>query len=393
MHYSQSGILEKCHPKTRVDLLSQIQNWASEPLSKPILWLHGKAGTGKSTISWTIAEWLTSQESLVSLGASFFFRRGESGRNSAERFFPTIIRQLVTKIFGLDVLVARAIESDPLLFSKAPAEQFRRLMLRPLQDLTVAGAHQPTLVVVVDALDECEDKTEIRTILELWPQLSQVTVVRLRLFLTSRPECDVRLSFQDMSINMFRAIDLVDAVPLNTIQYDLFTYLSDSLCSVREEYNRRHLGQYILSHEWPDCETIQQLVSIAVPLFIVAATICRFVGDYEFDPQESLEVIVRDRATGQMTPMESTYLPVLNHLTTKSREENRRDKLYHEFRTVVGSILLLAEPLSVSSLSTLLSMPIPSINRRITPLHSVLLVPSDCYAPIRTLHLSFAEFL
>ncbi|KAK5087251.1 hypothetical protein LTR70_007380 [Exophiala xenobiotica] len=63
-----------CHPATRIDLLHSIQNWARQPDRKRIFWLNGMAGTGKSTISWTIAQWLTDQapSGVVDLGGSFF---------------------------------------------------------------------------------------------------------------------------------------------------------------------------------------------------------------------------------------------------------------------------------------------------------------------------------
>jgi shikimate kinase len=43
------------------------------PSQKSIFWLKGMAGTGKSTISWTVAE---SLKNTNYLGASFFFKRG-----------------------------------------------------------------------------------------------------------------------------------------------------------------------------------------------------------------------------------------------------------------------------------------------------------------------------
>jgi hypothetical protein len=329
------------------------------------------------------------------LGASFFFKRGEGDRGSARRFFPTIIRQLVRVIPGLGALVTRAVKSYPFIFDNAPAEQFRRLMLQPLQDLTVSNVQQSTLFVVVDALDECEKEDDVRAILELWSQLSQLTSVRLRLFLTSRPELAIRLEFAQMSVDRFRDIDLVDAVPSNTIQNDLSVYLNDSFCSIRENHNRLLQGTVMLSTDWADRGKIQQLVEMAVPLFIVAATICRFVGDLSFDPHERLEKILQNRSIGQMSQMELTYRPVLDYLTDQSRDEESRKDLCHDFHAVVGSIVVLAEPLSVSSLAILLGRSPQSIVRRLVPLHSVLRIPADpnCDAPIRTLHLSFAEFL
>jgi tRNA A37 threonylcarbamoyladenosine biosynthesis protein TsaE len=69
------------------ELLQQIAEWAESPDGKCIYWLEGMAGTGKSTISRTIA-----RDFQVSglLGASFFFKRGEADRSNAKRLFSTI---------------------------------------------------------------------------------------------------------------------------------------------------------------------------------------------------------------------------------------------------------------------------------------------------------------
>ncbi|KAJ5443122.1 hypothetical protein N7445_004235 [Penicillium cf. griseofulvum] len=61
---------DECLPGTRIELLRHIAEWAVSPHGKPILWLHGMAGTGKSTISRSVAKSLK-QDKL--LGASFFF--------------------------------------------------------------------------------------------------------------------------------------------------------------------------------------------------------------------------------------------------------------------------------------------------------------------------------
>lgn len=384
-----------CHPATRTDLLAHVRRWTQLPDGKSIFWLYGGAGTGKSTLSWTFCQWLADQRGIrgVKLGASFFFKRGESDRGSGNRFFPTIIGQLIAKIPGVDVLVANVIESDPFIFDKAIAEQFRRLVLQPLQDASINGANIGTLIVVVDALDECENDKDIRLILELWSQLFKVTNVDLRLFLTSRYEPSIWPAFQNMSVDMFQDIDLVDAVPLNTIRHDLSVFLIDSLGAIRKDYNDRLQGTFTLQSDWADCENIRQLVEMAVPLFIVAATVCRFIGDLRYNPQERLQKILQSRTVGHMSQMELTYRPVLEHLTDQTGDDESQEELCRDFRRLVGSIVVLAEPLSKKSLVTLLQMPLQSIAQQLVPLHSVLQIPADQDTPIRTLHLSFAEFL
>lgn len=64
-----------CHPDTRVALLKEIYKWADNPDGDCIFWLQGMAGTGKSTISRTVAHRLAERGEL---GASFFKREARA---------------------------------------------------------------------------------------------------------------------------------------------------------------------------------------------------------------------------------------------------------------------------------------------------------------------------
>jgi hypothetical protein len=132
---------------------------------------------------------------------------------------------------------------------------------------------------------------------------------------------------------------------------------------------------------------------MAVPLFIVTATMYRFVGDFNWDPQERLKTILSFQGIGQMSQMEQTYLPVLKQLSATLSDTRDAERLYVEFRMVVESIVTLAEPLSVTSLTALLNVSPDTISLRLLPLYSILRVPADFKTPIRTLYLSFSEFL
>lgn len=390
--YEDDQIL--CHPATRVDLLHQIQDWAQKSDSKSIFWLNGMAGTGKSTISRTLAEWLTGQgrHEAVDLGASFFFKRGEGDRGSASRFFPTITRQLVLKIPGLDTRVADVISSDPLVFAKSLGEHFDKLIFQPLRTVNLTAGGCSTFIVVVDALDECEKERDIKAILDLWSRLPQIRTIRLKLFLTSRPHLPVRMGFKKMNVDTHQDLVLHDEVPRATIQHDIFVFLKDAFLKIQKNYNEDPSGAQ-LDPDWPGDKVIQALVDMAVPLFIVAATVVRYVGDPNFIPEDQLKNILHFRKIGQLEQMEQTYLPVLTQLPATLSDIGDKERLYQEFQEIVGSIITLAEPLSVASLAVLLNIVQQTIVHRLRPLHSVLRVPTDPKTPVRTLHLSVSEFL
>ncbi|KAG8958558.1 hypothetical protein FRC03_009018 [Tulasnella sp. 419] len=81
-----------CLENTRTALLEHIFEWIQDSrAAQKIFWLHGLAGTGKSTIAHTVARNLDDKGRL---GASFFFSRDEVDRRSPLRVLPTIAHQL-----------------------------------------------------------------------------------------------------------------------------------------------------------------------------------------------------------------------------------------------------------------------------------------------------------
>lgn len=338
-----------CHPATRLELLHKIHDWARHPRSKSIFWLSGMAGTGKSTISRPVAEWVAGQGRLdgVDLGASFFFKRGEGDRGSASQFFPTITRELVLKVPGLDAFVAEVITQDSLIFDKALGEQFDKLIYQPLHQVKLATNNPSIFIVVVDALDECEKEQDVKAIIDLWSRLAHLTTVRLKLFLTSRPELPIQLDFKNISTAVHQDMVLQDVVPQTTIQHDILVFLEHEFGKIRKIYNLNPLSGTLLDRDWPGDKRLQALVDMAVPSFIIAATVCRFVGDSDWDPRERLETILQFPGIGKLEQMAQTYLPVLTQLSTRLKNSHDKNRLYQEFRMIVGSVVLLAEPLSI----------------------------------------------
>jgi hypothetical protein len=368
---------ELCLDGTRVELLHDIEEWATSQAGKCIFWLKGKAGTGKSTISRTIANRLQ-QRGL--LGASFFFKRGEENRSNAKRLFPTLMGQLMFVIPQIRPEIQKAIQSDPYISERALGEQFDTLVLKPL--LNVDLKRTVPMVIVIDALDECESGiyNDIKAILRLLPQVRLSKGIQLRFFLTSRPELPIQWVFQEIKAD-HENIDLYD-VPMSDITRDISIYLRKLFSKIRLEHR--------ISPNWPGEEAIQVLLARTVPLFISAATLCRFIHG-SWDPRDCLERVIIDQSI-YVSTMASTYLPVLKQLFIgQSKRETPR--LVEDFKQIIGSIIMLATPLSVPALSKLLHVELIKIQKLFYRLHSVLNIPSDSDKPVRILHLSFRDFL
>lgn len=149
---------EECLPGTRTDILSQIDQWAACPHGRCIFWLNGMAGTGKSTISRTVARSFSKKGTL---GVSFFFKRGEADRDNALKLFPTVARQLTFSIPELLPYLRQAVLDNPGISRKGIREQFDKLLLQPLLCLTQSDLQMRAVVIVLDALDECDRDNDI----------------------------------------------------------------------------------------------------------------------------------------------------------------------------------------------------------------------------------------
>lgn len=381
---SDEGINPRCHIKTRIELRHQIQSWAEDQQVKCFFWLKGMAGTGKSTISRTMADWLSKENKL---GASFFFKRGEADRDSSAKLFTTICAQLLINIPALISPVELAIDTDPYISEKSMGEQFEKLICQPLSQIQNASK----LILLFDALDEC---TQGETFLRLLSQTKDKWSPNLQIMITSRPEKAIRLGFKDVEEEIRKDIELYD-MPRPIVERDITFFLEDEFAKIRKKYEKD--GQK-LPLTWPGKEILRDLVSMAVPLFIVAATICRFIEDEVWsDPAGQLKKVLdyhnRDPDTdSHIERLDATYSPILNQLIV-GRTKKAQKPLIDRFRKIVGPIIHLAEPLSRSSLASLLDIDSQQIESQLSSLHSVFSVPSSAESPIRMLHLSFRDFL
>ncbi|KAF7374052.1 NACHT domain-containing protein [Mycena sanguinolenta] len=64
---------QACTENMQTGLISRLKQWANSTKSSPIFWLSGMAGTGKSTVAYTLCEYWRGEHCL---GASFFLLPG-----------------------------------------------------------------------------------------------------------------------------------------------------------------------------------------------------------------------------------------------------------------------------------------------------------------------------
>jgi hypothetical protein len=362
-----------CLPDTRVDVLEQIRAWADRRDERCIFWLNGMAGTGKSTVARTVAREYHAQNKL---GASFFFSRGEKDLSNVGKFFTTIAVQLAQKSPTLRSPICEAAAKNVDIATRVLSEQWELLVLRPLI-VTEVDPPQLPLLLVIDALDECEDTRDVKEILRLLAAPGALSAIQLRVLVTSRPEIPIRLGFHEMTGILHRDLVLHN-VPREIIDHDISIYFHDELKNIE------------LSEQ-----TIGRLTEKASGLFIWAATACRFINQAKRVANTRLALVLEggDSERGPEKELDNIYVGILLNSISGDYDEEEKVELFELFRKVVGAIMVLFDPLSAEALARLLNEAKSAVNQTLGDLHSVLKIPESPIYPIRLLHPSFRDFL
>ena len=195
-----------CAEGRRTEILKEIIDWIGDPTptAPGIFWLHGQVGEANSSIAHTIA-WHV--RNCGELGSCFCFSQDRRAERLHEKVLPTIARDLATWDLRLKPILADALALDPSLGSTPDVmQQWQKLILQPLSRLK--GAMVGTVVVVIDALDESGDDATRQHILGILtsPEADKLPS-NLRIFLTSRPEADIRRGLNSIRHIKSRSLD------------------------------------------------------------------------------------------------------------------------------------------------------------------------------------------
>ncbi|KAF1830129.1 hypothetical protein BDW02DRAFT_115279 [Decorospora gaudefroyi] len=392
-----------CLPNTRVDLLREIHSWADGQDERCIFWLSGLAGTGKSTIARTVARSYYDKQRLA---ASFFFSRGGGDVGHAGRFVTSLAVQLARNVPALRQRISDAVADRDDIASQSLRDQWDHLVLGPLSKLSDSG-RPASLVLVVDALDECDSDSNIRIIVQLLAEArSSLTGVRMRVLLTSRPEVPIRHGFSQMPDAEHQDIVLHN-ISRSIVDHDVAVFLEHHLRIIAKEWSQHA--------DWPGAEVMTLLVQRASGLFIWAATACRFIQEGGQFITDRLRAVLKDSSSADSSSpkdsssnedscpnerfeilpeqrLDSIYLTVLKSPIRRYRKQERK-RWYTLIRETLGAIVLLQSPLSASSLAQLLRVPAEDVHRTLYELHSIVDVPQDPNWPVRLHHPSFRDFL
>ena len=312
--------------------------------------------------------------------------------------FPTIAKGLMISVphftdhlqHSLGTL-GNAKEEAENIRSKALEVQFQRLIKGPLDSLESTSSPDiskiPTRIIIIDALDECRNDEHVGLICELLSQLQGLRTIRLRLFITSRHLREIETSLGKEISEQKALMDFSE----ETIE-DIHAFLSARFSVIKMKCG-------ITEDPWPSHSDFDRLVHAATqprPLFIYAATLCRFVEDRRNTPIAQLKRWLRQSDHNSPSQLSQTYIPILQQLlfveesgtSTPIDNEAKRN-----LRLILQGIVFLNVPLPAAALAQLLDVDSDDVNFWLLRLHAVLNSHRRPEDPVEVLHKSLADFL
>ncbi|KAK1217676.1 hypothetical protein PQX77_019670 [Marasmius sp. AFHP31] len=271
-----------CLKGTREGALEMIYEWATaKGKDRPICWLSGAAGVGKSAIAMTVARSCENDKRLVS---SFFFFRSDLKRNNPSGLIPTIAHGLLSTTSFMRSPIQQRISDDPRILEAKLEDQFRELIITPtlkrkrrrcvwslFSKLSIT--RKAPNIVVIDGLDECSgENTQLRILSAIQSAFQGSPQFPLRFLISSRPESWIREAFA--------------AEPIR--QLSQFISLDEAFTPDRDimQYYRHHFREIVESSKykdvhfpesWPSEEDLETLVRRSCGQFVYAATVIKFV--------------------------------------------------------------------------------------------------------------------
>ena len=359
--------------------MDSIELWIHDIDKPTIYWLNGLAGTGKSTIAQTTAERAFADGRL---GASFFCSRDFQDRRDLRSIFPTLAVQLSRRYPEFRSAFVKLIRSNPDIVHESLYNQMEKLIVQPLAKCTIST------VIVIDALDECQDEEPASAILSVLGQFV-ADIPTIKFFITGRPESRIQEGFRLPLLAEATDVFVLHEVEPNQVTNDVRLFFRHSFAELKR--HRRGLDN------WPTEEQVDILCERAGGLFVHAMATVRFIGERNNSPKKQLDRLLQSQGSSVFegrtrlktnATLDLLYTSILQEAFGADHPENDP-----RVRSVLGAVVLAANPLSPSAVAALLGFESEEVLPLLSSLHSLLVFQEDIDLPVRPFHKSFPDFI
>ncbi|KZT25309.1 WD40 repeat-like protein [Neolentinus lepideus HHB14362 ss-1] len=376
-HPQDGSADSRCLSGTRKEYIEEVLQWFSQEDNK-VLWLTGPLGSGKTTLAFTIAEYISNIGPRGRLGAFILFRRdGVLGMRDPRQFVTTLAYKLAEFDDRIGDAIAIAVRSIPDLQILSPHQQFQRLVIEPLMSIDGLKDSGP-IMILVDALDESAHGQPRELLLKdiiskgFGPSLSFI-----RFIITSRPTPDISELLSPLKNRFIQPLWL--DVSAKEASRDISLYFREKLEEMQVPV--------AMDGRCRD-DIVRDLTDRAGGLFIWASLTYEFI---KVHPEERIKTVLADASHSspdtdqRLCRMYETTLEYLvGGVSNKS--------IKNEVRNFIGAVVVAQTPpgLTPRVLGRLFA------NSRLagdTFLRLKTLIASEESEAIRFLHKSFYEFV
>ncbi|KAG9024220.1 hypothetical protein FS837_005444 [Tulasnella sp. UAMH 9824] len=370
-----------CLKGTRVEILERINAWIkSTSSSEKVLWIRGMAGRGKSTIASTVAHHWKYQAAT----AIFHFRRGQN--ETDKRLVCALARQLgcSTLVPEVKEAILNSIREKPDIGQGRLRDQFLALFRRSLSRIQNTSV---PILLVVDALDECEDVDYAVNFVKLLDEISSSLPANVKFLLTTRPETPL---IRALEPRPWHALDLDQAT---SVDDDIAAFLEHGFSKIR-----RDREEYELEVDWPGPDNMGAILQMSQGLFQWARTAIEYM--MEGSPQDRLQEILN--LPGICDGMDNLYLTILSKAFEKAKKNPLRGEI---FVHLLGTLVAAPSPISLE-IFTYLVADHPAIQNKsptdavrylrlevLRDVRSLIHIPDSSTGPIRLMHTSIRDLL
>jgi len=367
---------EPCTEGTRMKIMEHIIGWAmdSSPESPSVFWLTGQAGSGKTTIAYSIAQHFDRLDKVRNpnvhtvLGGSFLCSRQFEETRERIRILPTLVYQLARKSRSYAHTLYKADKFDS--YDKL-SEQMEDLLCSPWQESEAERYELPPYLIVIDALDEIEGQEGLGFLADLLRAIDEHYLQGLKFFVTSRPDPDVAKLCELLPP---KVVCRLQDVPIEDVRSDIVAYLQAKLPK---------LGK-------PE---LDKAARQANGLFISAATVVRYLMPHRsITAREQCrlldELLLHKSASGATQPLliDELYQHILHQAFYHLPEDLRNARLH-----ILHTFLCTIERTSPLVTAVLLSEPDDEVvNAVLRDLHAVLYCKDG---QVLWYHASFPDFI
>ena len=256
---------EVCTDGTRVKILEDITKWAnSRSLASPrVFWLTGQAGSGKTTIAYTIAKRFEEggNDQHTVLGGNFLCSRQFPETQLQTRILPTIAYQLAHKCKSFANALHVVDKLDAV--NHDLSNQMKGLLVEPWLSEVNCHPGQPELpiyLIVIDALDEVKGVGGSIFLRDLLSAINEYNLRGLKFLVTSRPDPNVATLCESFASE---AVCRLQDVSIEEAKSDIEKYLKTQLPELAHSPKLVELGQRVGG------------------LFIYAATVVKYLTPHD----------------------------------------------------------------------------------------------------------------